>query len=717
MQALSLDQLVGQILGNYRIERFLGQGRLNAVYLARNLISQRLDALTMYLVPAHFSIEANARFLKRFHKESAAITKLDHPHILPVYEYGEYVGTPYLVTPYMTQGSLTDLLKRYSRYDHTEIVPILEQVASGVAYAHSKGYVHGALGPSNVVVRNQDALQVAGFGLMHMLQLSGIEKSDQPYAHLLTVGQTFLASPEYIAPEVVQGQLIDVRSDIYALGCILFELLCGRPPFSGSDAFEVARQHVTQDIPSLRTLHSGVPVALVSVVNQALERDPARRFQYVEELKEAFIQASRGASSKSVPRGRFAEEEQDWWEEAQVSERLQEMSPDRYGMSNTGKWQLLPPIITGKLPAVRIPSTGRVPSVGASPSATADQQWYGDSSAPVTLPPVPTVASIPDPGANGAYPTDVTGSKSLPYADYPVSASSESMRVAAKEERGANPSPGSGNNKMVLPVPDPAVNSMPGVYADTNKLAQSYSWWSQPGTGEGEEKAHPYKFEEYAQETQAAQIPPTREPLAMSGSANWMSEPVVPLNRRRDFGTARKKSSKMSRRSVVAFLATGGVLAAGTTAVALNLKYFERLLGLTNQAQTKANNAPPAARVNTQPTQPPKTQPVQPPPHTGAVIGNTKQMTNSALPFANPANNTPGLLVRLASGAFVAYDRACTHVGVLVNYDPATQKFICPAHGAIFDPARGGAVVQGPAQLPLPKIAVQVQADGTVTTV
>ena len=84
--------------------------------------------------------------------------------------------------------------------------------------------------------------------------------------------------------------------------------------------------------------------------------------------------------------------------------------------------------------------------------------------------------------------------------------------------------------------------------------------------------------------------------------------------------------------------------------------------------------------------------------------------------FANPANDTPSLLVRLANSTFVAYERAYTHVGVLVNYDPATEMLVCPAHGAIFDPAKGSAVVQGPAQLPLPKIGIQIQADGTVTT-
>jgi serine/threonine protein kinase/Rieske Fe-S protein len=655
----------------------------------------------MYLVPSHLSVEANTRFLTRFHKESAAITKLDHPHILPVYEYGEYVGTPYLVTPYMTQGSLADLLKRCDRYDHTAIVPILEQLASGVAYAHSQGYIHGTLRPSNVVVWDQDTFLVAGFGLMHMLQLGGIEKSEHPYAHLLTVGQTFLASPEYIAPEVVQGQRIDVRSDIYALGCILFELLCGQPPFTGSDPLEIAKQHVNQDIPSLRTFYSEIPIALVSVVNQALERDPARRFQHVEELKEAFIQASRGASATSAQQGRYSGEEQNWSGQAQMSERLQEMSPNGYGMSNTGKWQLLPPIITGKLPALQQPSARRVPSV-------AGQQLPQSQPAAITFPPIaPAFSPV----------AAASGSPILaPDTDYTVSAPPQSMRVAAREEQG----PPSGKHKAAPAVPASALNSVPGVYEDKNKLAQSYSWWSQDGTVEGDKQGGAEGTKKGGKEGGKplpyveAQVPPTRKPLVVSSSDNWISEPVAALDARRDFGPVTKKRRKVSRRGVVAFLVTGGVVAAGTAGV-INLNYLQRLLGLTSQSLNAQMNATTlGARQNTQPTQPPNA-PTQN--KNGTVIGNTKQNANSAVSFANPANDTPGLLVRLANSTFVAYERACTHVGVLVNYDPATKMLVCPAHGAIFDPAKGGAVVQGPAQLPLAKIGIQVQADGMVTTV
>lgn len=722
MQALSLDQLVGQILGNYRIERFLGSGRLNAVYLGRHQASQRLDAVTMYLVPAHFSSEARARFLARFYKEAAAIAQLEHPHILPIYEYGEYAGTPYLVTPYVTQGSLADLLTRYGRYDHTAIVPILEQLASGVAYAHSKGHIHGMLRPANVIVRDQELLQVAGFGLMHMLQLGGIEQSELPYAHLLTVGQTFLASPEYIAPEVVRGKAIDRRSDIYALGCILFELLCGQPPFTGSDPLEIAQQHVTQEPPSLRTLFPGVPIALVSVVNQALARDPARRFQYVEELKDAFIQASRGASSSSTQKGLPSEEKRSWSARVQTSGRLQSVSPQGSKLSDSGKWQLLPPIITGKLPALPQLST-------LGETVASDQHSHESQLAAVTFPPI-VPAQLPVANTAGSP-------ISAPEVNSPYPASvlpSYLLGTGGDVRMGLPPLSATAGEASSSPASD----SLPGVYADTEKLAESYAWWSlhgaeveKPLSPTKEEKSPFYVREEQEPNAQTVQIPPTREPLVVPVSDNWTSNPIAPGA----FGASTKKNSKnkkKSRRSVVALLAVGGVAAAGA-AVVLNLNRVEALVGSLHQSatayvNTQVHNVPSQPAPNTQghPSQPtPNTQahPSQPTPNPntqnkkGTVIGNTQQKANSSVDFTNPATATPGILVRLIDSTFVAYDKACTHAGVLVNYNPATKLLVCPAHGAIFDPAKGGAVVQGPALLPLPTIGIQVQADGTVTTV
>jgi serine/threonine-protein kinase len=315
MQTLSIDRLVGLLLGNYRVERLLGQGSLNAVYLARNVITQSVVALTLFIVPDRFSPGARSRFLHRFRQEAATLTTLKHPHILSVYEYGELSGFPYLITPYMMNGSLANILKQKGRFSHERVLYVLEQIVEGLAYAHSREVVHGMLKPANIVFSAEQRMMVAGFGLMHILQIRGVEHCDEPYAHLLNIARTFLAAPEYLAPEVVQGHPVNMRSDIYALGTILFELLSGQPPFSGKDPIDTVKKHVEQKVPPLHLICPEVPIALESVVNQALERDPARRFQHVSALLEAFTEASR----------------------------------DVKGPSRHSTWQLMPPIVTGKL--------------------------------------------------------------------------------------------------------------------------------------------------------------------------------------------------------------------------------------------------------------------------------------------------------------------------------------------------------------------------------
>jgi len=235
MQRASVDQLVGQNIGMYRVERSLGRGRVNAVFLARHPAHKNPVALTTFIVPEQFPPESHQRFHQRFRKEAARLIALRHPRILPVYEYGEYLGDPYLVTPYMAGGSLADLLKRRGRLHHAEVLDVLQPVVAGLAYAHEGGLVHGTLKPSNIVLSNQSQMLVAGFGLKTILQMRGIGADERSYGHLLSIVGTLLTSAEYVAPEVVQGQLEDARSDIYSLGTILFEMLTGKPPFTGKN--------------------------------------------------------------------------------------------------------------------------------------------------------------------------------------------------------------------------------------------------------------------------------------------------------------------------------------------------------------------------------------------------------------------------------------------------------------------------------------------------
>lgn len=619
MPTLSVDQLVGQTLGNYRVERFLGQGRLNAVYLARSLTARQTGALTLYLIPPRFSPEAHNRFITRFLKEAAAIATLQHPHILPIYEYGEHSGYPYLVTPYMMNGSLADIIKQQGACSHEHALEILEQIVAGVSFAHKQGFIHGTLKPTNIVLNADKTMQVAGFGLMHMLQMQGIERTDQPYAHLLSIAGTFLAGPEYIAPEVVQGQSIDARADIYSLGAILFELLSGSPLFSGSDPIEIAKKHVKLVTPSLRALCPDIPIALESVVNHALEREPARRFQYIDELLEAFSQVSLGTTGHHS-----------------AIMRVGEPLPVRSGLPNTDSWQLVPPIVTGHLPKIEMESSARIPAI----QRPALQK-------PVPPPPVRTPPIQP---------------------------------------------------------PEVPLSSAPAVLPDekerSNGAAKPFEWWS---------------------------LSPQQEPLVLrdegaAGNKNWEASELVkptenwggaaPLNSRSLPAARRsrplKRSQGVGRRQVVALLATGGVVALGAAvATHLNLgSMVDNLANLhvgANQPQQMIGNNPPAPPLK------------QGGGHTGKVVGVTTMAVNSAVDFVNPADQKMSVLIHLVNGGFTAYEKACTHEGVSVRYDPGTRTLVCPAHGAVFDPTNGN-VLQGPATTPIRKVAIRVNGDGTIST-
>ncbi len=585
MQRTLVDQLVGQNIGMYQIERLLGRGRVNAVFLAQHPAHKNPVALTTFIVPEQFPPESRQRFRQRFRKEAARLTALRHPHLLPVYEYGEHLGHPYLVTSYLANGSLADLLKRRGRLHHAEVLDVLQPVVAGLAYAHERGLVHGALKPSHIVLSNQSQMLVAGFGLKTILQMRGIGADERSYGHLLSIVGTLLTPAEYVAPEVVQGQQEDARSDIYSLGTILFEMLTGKPPFTGKNPLEVARQHVQQRVPSLRTLCPDIPLALTAVVNQTLDRDPARRFQQVSELAEAFAQVSATLPGHTPEHAIHTIEAFSHGRPAE----FQETPAEGHAIEN---WQLLPPIVTGKLAAVE--------------------------KAPPTLVP--------------------TSQEPLPS----------------------------------VPLPAPESGS---VAVERNQAGTAHDWW----------------------------IPSPQGPLPLRRADSTELRPASHQGAR----LLAKKThgdDRISRRRVIALLAGAGVTAAGTVIVA-NLRQSMIGNASSQQMQPATNGtAPTTGKQQTMPTG-----------NMGTMIGSTNLAKNTAMNFVNPADGKASILIHLANGNFVAYGRACTHVGVYVNYDPATRLLVCPAHGAIFDPAQGGAVLQGPATRPLPKVTIHVNTDGMIT--
>ena len=374
------DQLVGKTLGQYDIEQLLGYGNLNAVYAARQQPQSRAVMLTTFLMPETFSEEARDRFTTRFAQQASLLVRLNHPHVLPIADFGEQVGYPYLVTPFVVGASLANVLKQEQRCTPERVLPLLKQIAEGLDYIHSHGVVHGTLKPANILLNDEQGVQITGFGLTRMLGMQGIEQIEHPYIHLMSSAGTFLGAAEYTAPEVVQGAPANERSDIYALGILLFQLLTGAPPFSGDDPFVVAMQHVEENVPSLQSVWPDALPALDLIVQRAVERDPAHRFQSAGKLVNAYERVLSVVQQGTIPAveikpvpalDKTLPPPVSWFEGViTVVENWHAEPPAPNGhfprlgstgatpklaQGNTGGWQLRPPIITGRIPSIEPP--------------------------------------------------------------------------------------------------------------------------------------------------------------------------------------------------------------------------------------------------------------------------------------------------------------------------------------------------------------------------
>ncbi len=399
-----VDQLVGKTLGQYNIEQLLGYGSLNAVYTARQQPQNRVVMLTTFLLPETFSDEARDRFTTRFAQQASLLVRLKHPHVLPIVDFGEQIGYSYLVTPFVTGASLANVLKQEQRCTPERVLPLLKQIAEGLDYLHSNDVVHGTIKPANILLNDEQGVQLTGFGLTHILGMKGIEQIEHPYIHLMSIAGTFLGAAEYTAPEVVQGAPADERSDIYALGILLFQLLTGALPFSGDDPFVVAMQHVEENVPSLQSVWPAALPALDLIVQKAVERDPARRFQSAGKLVNAYERVLSVVQQGALPavevRPALSLEKTlpppiNWFEGAvTVVENWHAEPPapsshfPRLGSTgatpklvqgNTGGWQLRPPIITGRIPSIKPPAEQQSPllnyaQVPTTPEPTAAKQ-------------------------------------------------------------------------------------------------------------------------------------------------------------------------------------------------------------------------------------------------------------------------------------------------------------------------------------------------------
>ncbi len=281
------DRLRAGLADRYTVERELGQGGMATVYLARDLKHDRQVAIKV-LKPELAAVLGADRFIQEI-KTTAA---LSHPHILPLFDSGSADGQLFYVMPYIEGETLRDRLNREKQLPVDSALQIAREVADALSYAHSRGVIHRDIKPENILLESGHAV-VADFGIAKAVRAAGGES--------LTQTGMALGTPAYMSPEQAAGeQALDGRSDLYALACVLYEMLAGQPPFTGATAEALVRQHMVVDAPPVTNYRPAVPAPVAAALQRALAKVPADRFNPVAQFSEA-LRAAEASPATATP--------------------------------------------------------------------------------------------------------------------------------------------------------------------------------------------------------------------------------------------------------------------------------------------------------------------------------------------------------------------------------------------------------------------------------
>ena len=286
----SAAHLRDALADRYLLERELGRGGMATVYLARDLKHDRSVAVKV-LHPELAAALGPERFLREIHLTA----RLDHPHILPVFDSGEAAGFLWYTMPYVEGESLRERLRHESQLPVEEAVRLAREVAEALDYAHRAGVVHRDVKPENILLSERHA-RVADFGVARALEAAGTPQ--------LTATGLVVGTPAYMSPEQASGGQVDARSDVYALGCVLYEMLAGEPPYTGPTPQAVAAKRLTDPVPSIRRLREEIPETVDRAIRIALAKTPADRFATAGQFGSALTVPSAGerdGSSASAP--------------------------------------------------------------------------------------------------------------------------------------------------------------------------------------------------------------------------------------------------------------------------------------------------------------------------------------------------------------------------------------------------------------------------------
>jgi serine/threonine protein kinase len=265
-------------IGRYEVEDELGTGGMAVVYLARDPYMQRQVAIKVLA----YQLTSDALYQEYFQREAEVIAALEHPCIVPVFDFGRHGNQPYIVMRYMAGGSLQDRLDE-GGLKARDMAHIVERVAEGLDAAHARDIIHRDVKPANILFDTSGEAFLSDFGLAKSLNRStGM------------TGALFVGTPEYMSPEQVRNERLDGRSDIYALGVTLFYALAGRLPYRDDSPLATAVLHVTQPVPSILAVKPDLLPTWEDIIGKAMAKDPAERYATAGDLARDVREAASG---------------------------------------------------------------------------------------------------------------------------------------------------------------------------------------------------------------------------------------------------------------------------------------------------------------------------------------------------------------------------------------------------------------------------------------
>ncbi|MDQ4096875.1 MAG: protein kinase [Actinomycetota bacterium] len=277
------------LAGRYRLRRPIARGGMAEVWEATDHILGRPVAVKVLL--PHLAVDQS--FLERFRREAIAAARLAHPNVVATFDTGVDDGVAYIVMELVHGRTLHQVLAAQGALSPHRAMRIAVQVAAALDYAHEHGVVHRDVKPGNILVGDDERVKVADFGIAKAAVAPGAE--GKPWASQdLTQSGAVVGTAKYLSPEQVNGDPIDGRADIYSLGVVLYEMLCGRAPFAGETDVAVALQHVTASPLSPRQVRSGIPRSLEAVVLRALSKSPDDRYATAADMESALVSVDLG---------------------------------------------------------------------------------------------------------------------------------------------------------------------------------------------------------------------------------------------------------------------------------------------------------------------------------------------------------------------------------------------------------------------------------------